>query len=126
MGTTLEIKNPIYADVKIVAFENDTVYHNLKAVYALKSIKASKWKDNIEVLEKKCTELREKSKQKQEERRLIMTETKVLLKTKGEILTNYDKRKYQLLIEKDRVHHRLSHLSGDQWAPSLSGEPFSF
>ena len=34
--TTLEIKNPIYADVKIVAFENDTVYHNLKAVYALK------------------------------------------------------------------------------------------
>ena len=80
-------------------------------------------KDNIEVLEKKCTELREKSKQKQEVRRLIMTETKVLLKTKGEILTNYDKRKYQLLIEKDRVHHRLSHLSGDQWAPSLSGEP---
>ena len=62
-------------------------------------------------MEKKCTELREKSKQKQEERRLIMTETKVLLKTKGEILTNYDKRKYQLLIEKDRVHHRLSHLS---------------
>ena len=120
--TTLEIKNPIYADVKIVAFENDTVYDNLKAVYALKvshqtqitqfnrfiqSIKASKLKDNIEVLEKKCTELREKSKQKQEERRLIMTETKVLLKTKGEILTNYDKRKYQLLIEKDRVHHRL-------------------
>merc|ERR1711990_131637 len=92
--TTLEIKNPIYADVKIVAFENDTVYHNLKAVYALK--------DNIEVLEKKCTELREKSKQKQEERRLIMTETKVLLKIKGEILTNYDKRKYQLLIEKEQ------------------------
>merc|ERR1712137_1472790 len=61
---------------------------------------ASKLKDNIEVLEKKCTELREKSKQKQEERRLIMTETKVLLKTKGEILTNYDKRKYQLLIKK--------------------------
>ena len=27
-----------------------------------------------------------------------------VLKTKGEILTNYDKRKYQLLIEKDRVH----------------------
>ena len=37
-----------------------------------------------------------------------MTETKVLLKTKGEILTNHDKRKYQLLIEKDRVHHRYS------------------
>ena len=118
----LEIKNPIYADVKIVAFENDTVYHNLKALYAtkvshqtqtrgpdrfIKSIKASKLKDKIEVLEKKCTELREKSKIKQEERRSIMTETKVLLKTKGEILTNYDKRKYQLLIEKDRVHHRL-------------------
>ena len=33
---TLEVKNPIYADVKIVAFENDTVYHNLKATYATK------------------------------------------------------------------------------------------
>lgn len=139
--TTLEIKNPIYADVKIVAFENDTVYHNLKAVYALKvshqtqithfnrfiqSIKASKLKDNIEVLEKKCTELREKSKQKQEERRLIMTETKVLLKTKGEILTNYDKRKYQLLIEKDRVHHRLSHLAEPNWLHRRPESPHIF
>ena len=61
-------------------------------------------KDKIEVLDKKCTELREHSKIKQEERRLIMSETKVLLKTKGEILTNYDKRKYQLLIEKEPVH----------------------
>ena len=33
---TLEIKNPIYADVKMVAFENDTVYHNLKAHYGAK------------------------------------------------------------------------------------------
>ena len=33
---SLEIKNPIYADVKIVAFENDTVYNNLKACYASK------------------------------------------------------------------------------------------
>ena len=71
-------------------------------------MKASKLKNKIEVLEKKCSELREKSKIKQEERRFIMTETKVLLKTKGEILTNHDKRKYQLLIEKDRVHQRHS------------------
>merc|ERR1712133_136396 len=102
MGKSLEIKNPIYADVKIVAFENDTVYNTLKAFYASKSIKASKLKDKIEVLEKKCTELRQKSKIKQEEKRFIMNETKVLLKTKGEILTNYDKRKYQLLIEKEQ------------------------
>ena len=71
----------------------------------IKSIRASQLKDKIEVLERKCTELREKSKIKQEERRIKMSETKVLLKTKGEILTNYDKRKYQLLIEKERVRH---------------------
>ena len=71
----------------------------------IKSIRASQLKDKIEVLERKCTELREKSKIKQEERRIKMSETKVLLKSKGEILTNYDKRKYQLLIEKERVRH---------------------
>merc|ERR1719476_125221 len=98
----LEIKNPVYANVKIEAFENDTVYEALKSLYAGKSIKAAKLRDNIEVLEKKCTELREKSKIKHEERRIKMNETKMLLKTKGEILTTYDKRKYQLLIEKEQ------------------------
>merc|ERR1712137_598599 len=45
---------------------------------------------------------KEESKRKQEERRKIMSDTKMLLKTKGEILTNIDKRKYQLLIEKEQ------------------------
>ena len=33
---TLEVKNPVYADVKIQAFENDTIYNKLKAHYASK------------------------------------------------------------------------------------------
>ena len=53
-------------------------------------------------METKCEQIKEESKRKQEERRKIMSDTKMLLKTKGEILTNIDKRKYQLLIEKEK------------------------
>ena len=53
-------------------------------------------------MDKKCGELREKSKINQDERRTMMNETKVLLKTKGEILRNYEERKYQLLTEKEQ------------------------
>ena len=59
--------------------------------------------DDIKTLETKCEQIKEKSEMKQEERRKIMSDTKMLLKTKGEILTNIDKRKYQLLIEKEPV-----------------------
>ena len=59
--------------------------------------------DDIKTLETKCEQIKEKSEMKQEERRKIMSDTKMLLKTKGEILTNIDKRKYQLLIEKESV-----------------------
>ena len=54
-------------------------------------------------MEIKCEQIKEESKRKQEERRKIMSDTKMLLKTKGEILTNIDKRKYQLLIEKEKL-----------------------
>ena len=53
-------------------------------------------------MDKKCTELREKSKINQDERRIKMNETRVLLKTKGEILRNYEEQKYQLLTEKEQ------------------------
>ena len=39
-----------------------------------------------------------------------MSDTKMLLKTKGEILTNIDKRKYQLLIEKEKLEFILIEL----------------
>ena len=68
---------------------------------SIQGMKASKLKDKIGVLDKKCAELREKSKLMQDERRSKMDGTKVLLKTKGEILTSYDEQKYQLLIEKE-------------------------
>jgi len=33
-----------------------------------------------------------------------MSETRLILRTKGELLTKYDKQKYQLLIEKEQFH----------------------
>ena len=59
--------------------------------------------DDIKTLETKCEQIKEESKMKQDERRKIMSDTKMLLTTKGEILTNIDKQKYQLLIEKESV-----------------------
>ena len=60
-------------------------------------------RNDIKTLETKCEQIKEESKMKQDERRKIMSDTKMLLITKGEILTNIDKQKYQLLIEKESV-----------------------
>ena len=60
-------------------------------------------RNDIKTLETKCEQIKEESKMKQDERRKIMSDTKMLLTTKGEILTNIDKQKYQLLIEKESV-----------------------
>lgn len=99
---TLKVKNPIYAKVKTVADEKETAYSTIKSQFASKGMKASKLKNKIGVLDEKCSKLREKSKIMQDERRSKMDGTKVLLKSKGEILTNYDEQKYQLLIEKEQ------------------------
>ena len=120
-STTLEVKKPTYNEVKNEAFKHDTLYNKLKTNYAAKvgqmrssgghlgsfnpdfqSRRASKLRNDIKTLETKCEQIKEESKRKQEERRKIMSDTKMLLKTKGEILTNIDKRKYQLLIEKEK------------------------
>ena len=129
VSTTLEVKKPTYNEVKNEAFKHDTLYNKLKTNYAAKvghmrsspeilgvivrsswvtnpyfqSRRASKLRNDIKTLEIKCEQIKEESKRKQEERRKIMSDTKMLLKTKGEILTNIDKRKYQLLIEKEPV-----------------------
>jgi len=102
VSTTLEVKKPTYNEVKNEAFKHDTLYNKLKTNYAAKSRRASKLRNDIKTLEIKCEQIKEESKRKQEERRKIMSDTKMLLKTKGEILTNIDKRKYQLLIEKEQ------------------------
>jgi len=83
LSTTLEAKRPTYSDVKVEATKHDTLYNKLKTTFAAKSRRASKLRNDIKTLETKCEQIKEESKMKQDERRKIMSDTKMLLITKG-------------------------------------------